>query len=232
MTGRHLARRGALALTLFVLAASASCGQSAPVDTSLLTREPCEPPCWQGLIPGVSTEEEANQFVTTSDLVDRLTVLRDPVTRGGELTGVSIQWLSTKNAQGPDARNSFLVEDGVLQDMIVYLDSHVTLQELFNTYDPPQKFRVVLGGTHSTEARVQLLYPQHGFIAFVEVPMGNTRRETSIQADTTVTWVWYLRAASSLDRFVELARQAGIYSGDVGVESFRDWSGFGPIQVE
>lgn len=218
-------------MTLLLLAASASCRHSAPVDTSLLSGDPCEPPCWQGLTPGVSTEGEANEFVRTSDLVNRTTVSRGSVSRGGQRTGVSIRWLSTRNAQGPYAVNSFVVEDGVLQDIIVYLDSEVTLEKLFERYGLPEKFWISLVDTHSTETRVELPYPEHGFIAFVEVPLDETWEKISLHPDTTVTWVWYIRAASSLDRFLELAREVGIYSGDVGVELFRDWSGFGPIEL-
>ncbi len=227
MRSWDLKRRGASALALLLLLGSSSCRLLAPVDASLLTGEPCEPPCWQGLTPGMSTEDEVEQFLTTSGLVDRTSIFRSGVSRGGKIVGVSKQWLSTANVQGGHARNSFDVEDGVLQDITIYMDAQVTLEELFDRYGPPEKFNAVLAGIHLMQVRASLLYPERGFIAFVEFPRG----EPSLRPDSTVTWVWYFRAAS-LGRFLELAREAGFYSGDVQVESFRDWSGYGPIEVE
>jgi hypothetical protein len=221
-----VARAAAFAM-LLIPSIACGCRVLAPKDVSLLTGEPCEPPCWQGLVPGLSTEDEIERFLMSSSLVNRSSIYRGRLSRGGETVGVSIQWLSTANVQGAPARNSFDVEDGTLQDMTIYMDAQVTLEELLDRYGPPAKFNAVLAGIHLTQVRVALLYPERGFIAFVEVP----RAETTLRADSTVTWLWYFRAAS-LDRFLELAREIGFYGGGVDVQSFRDWEGYGPIPMD
>jgi len=106
---------------LLCLGICAGCGEPPPLDMSLLTGEPCEPPCWQGLVAGVSTEDEIERFLTGSGLVNRNSVYRGSLSRGGKTVGVSIQWLSSANVQGAHSRNSFAMEDGLLQDMTICL---------------------------------------------------------------------------------------------------------------
>ncbi|NIO00126.1 MAG: hypothetical protein GTN93_33480, partial [Anaerolineae bacterium] len=104
-------------MTLLLLAASAGCRHSAPVDTSLLSGDPCEPPCWQGLVPGVSTEEEVNEFIQTSELVDRSTLFRGKTTRAtGEIVGETVQWWSTADMANAPRQfgNRMHIVDGLL----------------------------------------------------------------------------------------------------------------------
>ncbi|HUW96175.1 MAG TPA: hypothetical protein VMW58_10345, partial [Anaerolineae bacterium] len=57
-------------LGVLILGLCVGCGEPAPLDKSLLTGEPCEPPCWQGLVPGTSTEAEVDEFLATSEYVE------------------------------------------------------------------------------------------------------------------------------------------------------------------
>jgi hypothetical protein len=212
---------------LLCLGLCVGCGEPPPVDRSLLTGEPCQPPCWQGLMPGVSTEDQVNEFLRTSPFVQRTTIYRGRVTRSGEMAGVSIDWLSTANVQGAHAVNSFRVEGGVLRDIIVYLDSKATLKELLEVYGPPDGFSAGLTGVESTRVDVVLLYPEHGFIAFLSLPA----HDPSLQPDSVLSWLWYFRAAP-LDRFLVLTREVGFFSGSVEVESFWSWEGYGPIAFD
>jgi hypothetical protein len=219
--------RELVTVILLCLWACASCGEPPPVDTSLLTGEPCEPPCWQGLVAGVSTEDEAERLLTSSGLVNRDSIYRGSLSRGGETVGVSIQWLSTANVQGAHARNSFSMEDGILRDMTIWLDAEVSLAELIDGYGPPEKYLAALSGIHFTEVRVSLFYPEDGFTARVELP----RHDASLRPDTNVASVWYFKSAS-LDRFLELGRDNGHFGANVQPEALSDWEGYGPVEVQ
>jgi hypothetical protein len=207
--------------------ACGGCSVLAPQDVSLLTGEPCEPPCWQGLVPGASTEGEIERFLTSSGLVNRSSIHRGRLSRGGETVGVSIQWLSTANTQGAHARNSFDLEGGILQDMTIYMDTQVTLEELFGRYGPPDRYVAAASGIHLTEARVTLFYPEHGFTARVELPW----HDASLRPDTNVASVWYFKSAS-LDRFLELGREIGHFSASLQPEALSHWEGYGPVEAE
>jgi len=207
--------------------ACTGCSVLAPGDASLLTGEPCGPPCWQGLTAGVSTEDEVERFLATSGLVDRISIYRGSMSRGGQTVGISIQWVSTANVQGARATNSFDVEGGILRDMTIYLDAQVALEELFGRYGPPEKYLAALSGIHFTGVRVSLFYPEDGFVAHVELP----RHDASLHPDTNVASVWCFQSAP-LDRFLELGRDIGHFSASVQREALSDWEGYGPVEVE
>ena len=227
MKPHELGVRAPVALLVLLLVASVRCGPLVPVDDSLLTGSPCKPPCWQGLTPGVSTEDQVNEFLRSSPFVQRSTIYRARVARGAEMAGVSIDWLSTANVQGAHAVNSFRVQHGVLRDLMVYLDSKATLKQLLDVYGAPAAFSAGRTGVEFTRVDVVLLYPEHGFIAFLALDAYHP----SLHPDSTLSKVWYFETAP-LDEFLELTREVGFFSGSVGVDSFRDWEGYGPIAVD
>ena len=221
-------RRGAssLAVAAWVIAACVGCGEPPPVDTSLLTGEPCEPPCWEGLTPGVSTEEDVAEFMESTRLVDTRTVSRVGMTRGGEVVGVSIRWHSTAGRGA--AGNRFAIEGGVLQDITIYPDYDLTLERLIERYGPPQKYVSHLSGYERQWVDVTLYYPTHGFTVYLMLRPD----DASLKPESKVDSVWYFRAAP-LERFVELECEAGYLGGtpEKSLEFLRDWQGYGPVPL-
>jgi len=175
----------------------------------------------------MSAEDEIEGFLTSSGLVNRSSVYRGTLSRGGKTVGVSIQWLSTANVEGAQSRNSFAIEDGVLQHMTICLDAEVSLAELIDRYGPPDKYVAGPSGIHFTSVRATLFYPEHGFIARVEVPV----HEESLFPDTRVLSVWYFKAAP-LESFLELGRDIGHFSATAQPGALSDWEGYGPIEVD
>jgi hypothetical protein len=212
---------------LLCLGLCAGCGEPPPVDVSLLTGEPCEPPCWQGLTPGVSTEEEVNDFLRSSELVDQASIFRGEVTRDrGEVVGTTIQWWSTANMSNVPRQfgNDCLITEGLLQDLIIWLDSEVTLEDLLERYGAPVKFTAWMEGVESRYVKVTLLYPRYGFEATLIIRQG----EVELRPDSEIVRVWYFRSASQLDEYLRLCREIGnLWSED----TLQDWHGYGPIDL-
>jgi hypothetical protein len=216
-----------LVYSLALLPILAGCGEPPPVDTSLLTGEPCEPPCWQGLVPGVSTEEEVDEFVRTSELVDQTTLFRGDITRGtGQVVGVSVQWWSRADMAGVPRQfgNDFTLEGGVLQYMTIFLDVEVTLEDLLERYGAPEKFTAWHEGVEVSYVRVTLYYPNHGFTGTLTI----SRYEPQLRPETEVLRVWYFQPAP-LEEFLELSRDIGYPT--VSDEVLQDWHGYGPIEL-
>jgi len=208
------------------VAMSAGCGEPPPVDMSLLTGEPCEPPCWQGLTPGVSTEEEASQFLRISELVDRTTLYRSHLTLGtGAVVGVSMQWWSSANTSRTwrEHPNEFIVKDGVLHEIAVFLDCNVTLGDLLTRYGSPHRWEVLCVSLDTPDIDVILYYPTRGVTARVRLPSLGVPLEPS----TEVRQVRYLRPLQKED-FLSLGPQVGYFPVDE-VESLREWAGYGPV---
>lgn len=219
--------RVALALPLLIPATSVGCRVSAPVDTSLLTGEPCEPPCWHGLTPGVSTEEDVNEFVRTSELVDRSTLFRGDVTSGrGDVVGVMLQWWSAADMANVPRQlgNSIVIKDGLVQYMTIWLDVEVTLQGLLERYGSPEKFTAWWEGVEVSYVKVTLYYPRHGFTTTLIIPP----YDVQLTPESEVVGVWYFRAAP-LEEFFELSREIGYPT--VSDDVLQDWQGYGPMEL-
>ena len=218
-----------LCLGVLMVAMSVGCGEPPPLDMSLLTGEPCEPPCWQGLSPGESTEEDVAEFIRTTRFVDTRTIYRGRITRGGDVVGVSIWWRSTAARSRNVESNSFDIDTGVLEDITIYPDYDLTLERLFERYGPPEKYVANLRGFERRWVEVTLYYPTHGFTVDLVLPYNGRM----LQPESKVTSVWYFRAAP-LERFLELRYEAG-YGGptpDERLRTLRDWPGYGAIKVD
>ena len=215
-----------LYLGFLMLAICVGCGEPPPLDMSLLTGDPCVPPCWQGLTPGESTLQEVNEFVRTSGFVNPQTLFRSGVYRGGERVGLSIEWGSA--AGHGRGYNDFIVDGGVLKHIAIYPDYDLTLERLFERYSPPEKYVANLSGPEILYVEVTLFYPTHGFTAYLVL-----RPDDTLQPESKVQSVWYFRAAP-LERFLELRWQAGHVSStpEESLQYLHDWQGYGAIELD
>jgi len=219
-----------LLVGLWMIILSGGCGEPPPLDMSLLTGEPCEPPCWQGLTPGESTEEDVAEFMRTTRFVDARTVRRSSytrVTRGGEeVAGVIVHWCGSS---GLGTCSDFSIEEGVLKYIRMWPYPGVTLGGLIDRYGPPEKYRAILQGFERRWVDVTLFYPTHGFTTYLVLDYD----DATPQPQTRVTSVWYLRAAP-LERFLELRYEAGSGGPTPGklLELLRDWQGYGPVELD
>jgi hypothetical protein len=219
-----------LLLGLWLVNLCAGCAEPPPLDTSLLTGEPCEPPCWQGLTPGESTEEDVAEFMRTTRFVDIRTVYRSSFTRltrdREEVAGVGIQWSSSLGL-GPC--NHLSIEEGVLKYITICPYPGVTLGRLIDRYGLPEKYIANLQGYERRWVDVTLFYPTHGFTVDLVLPPD----DATLQPESTVADVWYFRAAP-LERFIELGWEAGYFGTSPAKwpEFLRDWQGYGPIELD
>ena len=213
-------------LGLLILGLCVRCGEPPPVDRSLLTGEPCGPPCWQGLLPGVSTEQEVYEFLKSSELVDRTTIYRGDITLGsGKVVGVTLQWWSTADMAWSPRQfgNEFDMRNGVVQEIMVFLDCEVTLADLLERYGDPHRWRADWVAPDIPDVDVTLYYPNHGFTAWLRLPAG----DRWLRPENKVLEVRYTRMVPPED-FLELGPEAGYFDA-YEAESLRDWKGYGIV---
>jgi hypothetical protein len=196
-------------------------GPRGPVDRSLLTRDPCEPPCWQGLTPGVSTQEEVLEYIAESDYVGDH--YREP-----HAFGTTIWWQSTLRGRGVDTSSFFATKSGTLAVMMIYLDYEVAVKDLLAKHGPPEKLWAQWSTGDSGVAFVNLYYPTQGFMTQLEVTPSDGYHEVLPQ--TKVARVWYfppgsLEGLPSLRFFIPFPPREYM---DAELE---DWRGYGRIRV-
>lgn len=221
MSARKAAIAEVLACSLPLLPILAACRESPPVDTSLLTGEPCEPPCWQGLVPGVSTEDQIMKYVQDSDYVGNQ--YRD--THGRETI---IWWQSSLRGREQATSNAFGIREGMLTGMVIYLDYELALDQLLTRYGPPEKLWAQWRAGGSAVALVNLYYPTEGFIPQLELEPADGYHE--LRAEDRVTCVWYF-PPTTLEELPNLGASIPFPPREYMDTDLLDWEGYGRIHV-
>ena len=219
--------RGALALCVLAgMACLNSCApkQEALVAQGLLTGEPCGPPCFQGLVPGSSTEDDVRQFLRSGEyavgpyaVIDRseegvLVILWDRRGLGGQ-------------------RNEFQMQDHVLSLMSMYVDSDVTLEQVLNRYGAPSKFEAGLNLSGRVYTWVSLFYHEDGMMLdlylYDNVPQ--------LKPETEVARVSYFEAVPLDEAIATLQGKKGQALEDFELqwlEYWHDWEGYGVVEPD
>ncbi len=215
--------RAIFLLSVVTLAAPlASCSLQGPVDKSLLTGKPCQPPCWQRLVPGVSTQEEVLGYIKRSYYVGYHSVYLQ-----GDTT--YIEWQSTQSGRGGATWNGFEFKSRLLTVISIYLDYELTLQHLVQGYGAPEKFTAYPGDPHTMNADVNLFYPALGLAARLESSLSD--RGYELRPDTRVVRVWYFQP-TSLDGLLDLADSVPFpHNKEAAQTMLQDWQGYGFIQL-
>jgi hypothetical protein len=216
-----------LAMAAWVVAACVGCGEPPALDTSLLTGEPCEPPCWQGLVPGVSTLGEVDHVLSTSPYVAPGSVYRDSY---GDI--LSVLW--RPRWQSP-ADNRFVVRGELLQDIQMYVEPDVTIGQVVDRWGPPDRFQA--GRSMHPEpvyVAVDLFYRELGMMVQLEL----SANDPELTREAEIARVHYFEPAPLDEVLAGLVWGKGAVLGEEQVqalehwlEGWQDWEGYGPVEL-
>jgi hypothetical protein len=114
------------------------------LDTSLLTDDPCAAPCWQSIIPGVTTEGEARRLLKDSPFVrkDSLDyhIAEWKVVRG------EYDWFSWRGRSREYYNYLYIRIEGKVELIRIHPDYTLTLGQVIDKFGPPERVYVGLGG--------------------------------------------------------------------------------------
>ena len=100
------------------------------VDKSLLTGEPCAPPCWQGITPGTTPGTEAVEILKGLEFVDP-----DSIRRGEYSKGERVTWEMIFG--GDEIAYMWFDSNGIVDAIGYDLRYRITLQELIDAIGDP-----------------------------------------------------------------------------------------------
>lgn len=213
-----------VATALLLLGASlASCALGGPVDGSLLSGDPCEPPCWQGLVPGVSTVQEVEDVLAASEYVKQDSVERE---RWGGFS--TIWWESTTSWASGSGRNAAVIQGEMLQVLALCLDYELALEDIVERYGTPEKLWVTRTSLGGAEVAVRLYYPGEGLIVALVLQPSNGYYE--LEPGSKVIVVRYF-APTSLEGLIDLGESVPFPPREYMDTDLADWRGYGPIEV-
>jgi len=214
----------ALAVAMLLLGASlVSCALAGPVDRSLLSGDPCQPPCWQGLVPGVSTVQEVEDVLAGSEYVKQESVTRE---RWGGFS--TIWWESAVSWASGSGRNAAVMKGEMLQILMICLDYELALEDIVERYGAPEKLWASWAWPGGVEVAVRLYYPAEGLTFALVLQPSNGYHE--LEPGSKVTVVRYF-APTSLEGLIDLGESIPFPPREYMDTELADWQGYGPIEV-
>jgi hypothetical protein len=197
------------------------------VDRSLITGEPCGPPCWQGIIPGETTEEEVMTILGTLFFVDGGTI---------RAQGNRIYWDS--DIENWPGGTIVIGDDGIVERISYGLPYYLELQDLIDLEGEPDGFygastRNADGGGPVGYDLV-LFWLGDGFRAtFVTDYDGNPRfcGVSPLNPEMQVWDISYFEPAPSIQEYAE--REYGAYMISLIEDGlYHEWNDYQPIDCE
>lgn len=220
--------RAALPLCVAMAAVIACLAERASVQGGLLTGEPCAPPCWQGLTPGVSTEQELQALLDSSDQVDPGSLRRES---GG--CGQLTYWKNRRPYAGlltPSSwtSNYACTSHKMLKVVMEYLTYEVELEQLIDSYGPPDAFSAQPAGIPERPyVEVNLYYPSRGLMCQLEL----ADQEEPLQPEARIVRAWYF-APTSLESLASPGSGVPFPPAEYVADVLQEWQGYGPLELK
>jgi hypothetical protein len=198
------------------------------MDVSLLTCEPCEPPCWYGLVPGESTFDEAWEVLpglpfikpTTIERLGREFIYWDNAFEDGSLMmGGSIHF----------------DDDGRIESISLRVEYYLELQELIILYGEPAGFTIgdigPTGGSPDFRSFI-LIWPQRGLIADITTEYSDNFQSfyqvSPLIPEMRIGRVMYFEPASNMQELVEAESWMRLDS-EIETGHYHEWNGYQPL---
>ena len=192
------------------------------VNRGLAYGVPCKPPCWEGLLPGVSTEDEVQQ--TLQHLQENGEISAFRCEEGGCMVG---------GVPGTgDGWVSIWIEDGMAQSIQGDVAFDLSAQQVVNLIGEPRAAYVVGGGRCSTcqatggqfDIPIHIFYPDLGAWFLL---LTGSMQAGCICPDARVIAFEYFRPMPITETLDYLVSHGATGLQDVPAEDLVKWHGFG-----
>lgn len=200
-------------ITILLLAATlTACDQ----DASVVLQDPtCEPPCWRGIIPGVTSKTELVSLIekTTEDYNERFSLRGD----GGEITC----W-EPREVKRPVC--AYLENDVLF--LLEFSDVNTTIDKAFGLFDEPDHLAIKTTVGDYEERILYLLYAEKGISLIHFDSTVPSRWIQEIQPNTKIQRVWYFDPSD----FANLVDDGFIGDAKLVDNAVFEWKGLGIIE--
>jgi hypothetical protein len=171
-------------------------------DTSFVSGDPCEAPCWQNLIAGESAWGLAQDLITNNADYTVVTNTRDRNT--GEA------WIEFAYQDGPVCCRVYTSTQETLSSVYLLLSPQNTVKDVIERYGEPQF--ITAQAKTPDQSIVTLVYSDLSFVVYV---FAENLSENQINEDSQIIGVAY-HAASEMETVLQ-------------TETLFSWSGYGML---
>ncbi|MCJ7696539.1 MAG: hypothetical protein MUO40_14100, partial [Anaerolineaceae bacterium] len=177
-------------LTLILVTSSCTLRQTAKDPLTILTMKTCEPPCWQGIIPGITTLDDAKfliqniiYFPKRPDILTPSKIYKDGVIRA------EVSFLE------PNVEvNIYADEEGIVDYIIFKFPgrNYLHLGDCIDLYGEPQFIGLsIVKGLRFTYNAIQLSYPDIGISFLADMPRRSDLVKIPYSSSTKISTIVY-----------------------------------------
>lgn len=196
------------------------------VDTSLRSGEPCAPPCWQGLVPGESTDKDVMETLEGLPFVRQDSILRRDWS--GDSEWETIEWHSSVSLAYGSVGNARLNPEDKVAWIGFELEYELTLQELIGILGKPDMFTVLYNPPDCHETWIVWLDDGLAIWPMIE---STTDDEPLIDPNRHVKAVQYFPPVTTLQEYL-IGIKAGNYeAAHEDSEYWAEWTGFDNVRL-
>ncbi len=200
--------------------------QPTPVETSLpKPYTECAPPCWRGIVPGLTSAAEANEILTNCPdiVIDTFVERQDGVTFW--IWQFTNQIADSSRLWGP---STIEAENGVIKRIDLSFTPEIPLSEIINQFGVPEKMvAYMLRWGNEVRCQARLYYPEKGLDFTLWLNLPNADKQLFIEPSSGVYNGVYF-SPRSWDELKVSKELVGLEYIDFVYE----WTGFGPIEID
>ena len=209
-----------------VLSLLAGCKQEL-IDTSLLTGDPCAPPCWYNIVPGATNEEEVQAQLERNPFVKRDSLTRT-LTEQREVPLVAFYWHDNKGNV-----NRIYLRDRKVLRIEIRLAYDLRLGEVVEKYGPPESVYAVIGATEFYWCTIWYDYPAIGLTlesySLID-PKEIADGTISVSENTSIISAYYYAPTSLREMLGEVFLLSPEWV-EIHMANRQKWEGFGRIKI-
>lgn len=190
------------------------------IDKSLITGEPCPPPCWQGITPGQTNYLDTYGILSQLEFIDQDSM--------SNTSDAYLSWHSsfTDTEKAPIGSINFN-EDGIVSRIAIWqLEYPLSLQELFEIVGEPEAVTFFLSGGNFPECyHTIFIWPTDGLeVALPPIPPSELPDSPPyITGDELIMEVRYFEPMDGINQYTEASYRDLEYQA---------WEGYEALQLE
>ena len=185
-------------------------------DHSILHGYPCEPPCWEGIVPGMTTSSEAVEVIRGLSFISQGSIY---VGKVGDCGGVGWDFVLFHNGQIPNGVDWC---NGVVEKIHLGVNN-INIEDVILMFGPPEAIFASQGGVpEHVNYIIHILYPSQGmeFMAYTEEGI------SILGAETRIGGAIFFEPMA-LEEYI-IFKFEGIDPTDI-FDSLRSWKGYGDL---
>jgi hypothetical protein len=227
----------ALGSAIGLIAALLLCGacigeqqRQGPLVEGLLNDVPCAAPCWEGITPGTTTEQEAIDILLAET---RSSYMTEPSIAYRDDTGkVVVRWITkaTRMPSGVSSVSELHTLRHKTHHVSLTLDTGLTAQMIIEKWGEPAIVFVYQAGRHPPHFWAQFCYPEQGIELGVFMDSGND--PLVLDPDDRVSFAYFYAPMSREEWLTGPVDQHSWMFRPTDPDKILEWIGFGTISPE